>query len=69
MNKLMMGVKRFWQEEEGTEVVEWALVGGLIVAAGAGVYSLIGAQVAAKMDSLLNTVNGTATYEPPSTDG
>jgi len=42
MNKLMMGVQRFLKEEEGTEVVEWALVAGLIVAVGATVFLNIG---------------------------
>lgn len=35
-------LKRFLREEEGTEVVEWALVAGLIVAVGAGVFVLVG---------------------------
>ena len=42
MSKLMMGVERFLREEEGTEVVEWALAGGLIVAVGAAVFTAIG---------------------------
>lgn len=42
MSKLMQGVVRFWREEEGTEVVEWALVGGLIVAVGAAIFVAIG---------------------------
>lgn len=42
MNKLMMGVQRFLKDEEGTEVVEWALVGGLIVAVGATIFLNIG---------------------------
>lgn len=42
MSKLMQGVVRFWREEEGTEVVEWALVGGLVVAVGATIFITIG---------------------------
>ncbi|MFY0991583.1 Flp family type IVb pilin [Halomonas sp. C05BenzN] len=42
MSKLMQGIERFWREEEGTEVVEWALVGGLIVAVGAAIFVVIG---------------------------
>ncbi|PMR70177.1 Flp family type IVb pilin [Halomonas heilongjiangensis] len=42
MSKLMQGIERFWREEEGTEVVEWALVGGLIVAVGAAIFVAIG---------------------------
>ena len=44
MSKLMMGVERFLREEEGTEVVEWALVGGLIVAVGAAIFVTIGGE-------------------------
>ncbi|MGR4068941.1 Flp family type IVb pilin [Billgrantia sp. C5P2] len=52
MSKLMQGIERFWREEQGTEVVEWALVGGLIVAAGAGIYLVIGERVAELMEEL-----------------
>lgn len=41
MNKLMMGVQRFLHDEEGTEVVEWALVAGLIVAIGAVLFGSV----------------------------
>ncbi|WP_168013219.1 Flp family type IVb pilin [Halomonas salinarum] len=54
MNKLMMGVKRFWQEEEGTEVVEWALVAGLIVAVAATIFTNVGDNVSRIM-GLINT--------------
>ena len=53
MNKaLIAGLKRFWREEEGTEVVEWALVAGLLVAAGAGVWATIGGQVETLMEAV-----------------
>jgi pilus assembly protein Flp/PilA len=58
MNKLVAGVKRFLREEEGTEVVEWALVAGLIIAAAAGLYVLIGTEVAAIMQALLDVLSG-----------
>ncbi|MCE9680770.1 Flp family type IVb pilin [Halomonas alkalisoli] len=45
MSKLMQGIERFWKEEEGTEVVEWALVCGLIVAVGATIFIAIGGEV------------------------
>lgn len=53
MNKLMHGIERFWKEEEGTEVVEWALVAGLIVAVGAAIFSAIGLNV----KEILGTMN------------
>jgi pilus assembly protein Flp/PilA len=58
MNKLVTGVKRFLREEEGTEVVEWALVAGLIIAVGAAIFTGIGAQVAAHLGDLLTLLGG-----------
>lgn len=59
MNKFIAGIKRFVREEEGTEVVEWALVAGLIVAVGAAVFSGIGTQAKAYLDELLTLMGGT----------
>lgn len=56
MNKLMQGIERFVREEEGTEVVEWALVGGLIVAVGAAIFALIGGEVSTKLNALLTAL-------------
>lgn len=52
MSKLMQGIVRFWREEEGTEVVEWALVGGLIVAVGAAIFVAIGDSVEVHLGAL-----------------
>ncbi|MBZ9539054.1 Flp family type IVb pilin [Modicisalibacter tunisiensis] len=60
MNKLMMGVQRFLKDEEGTEVVEWALVAGLIVAVGAAVFTGIGTQAKLYLNNLLTAMGGTA---------
>ncbi|MDX1465306.1 MAG: hypothetical protein R3215_06345 [Halomonas sp.] len=60
MNKLMQGIQNFWKEEEGTEVVEWALVAGLIVAVGAAIFVLIGDQVVIHLTALLEALGGTA---------
>lgn len=59
MSKLMMGVERFLREEEGTEVVEWALVGGLIVAVGAAVFSGIGTAAKGYLNDILEALGGT----------
>ncbi|MDN3558273.1 Flp family type IVb pilin [Halomonas maura] len=52
MSKLMKGIERFWKDEEGTEVVEWALVGGLIVAVGAALFVTIGGHVSTALGYL-----------------
>lgn len=52
MNTLMAGVRRFLRDEEGTEVVEWALVAGLIVAVGATIFATIGDHVVTHLETL-----------------
>lgn len=56
MSKLMMGVERFLREEEGTEVVEWALVGGLIVAVGATLFVTMGERVGVLLNGVLDAL-------------
>jgi len=48
----MEWIKKFFKEEEGTEVVEWALVGGLIVAVGAALFLAIGTEASVKLQEL-----------------
>ncbi|WP_111412473.1 Flp family type IVb pilin [Billgrantia lactosivorans] len=64
MNKLMQGIERFWKEEEGTEVVEWALVGGLIVAVGAAIFASIGGEVKTVLGYLESALKD---VDPPAT--
>lgn len=52
MKSLNVELKRFLREEEGTEVVEWALVAGLIVAVGATIFATIGGHVQTHLNSL-----------------
>jgi len=47
-------IKKFMVDESGLKTVEWAIVGGLIVAVTALVFTTIGTQAKAKLD-LLNT--------------
>jgi len=58
MNKLMQGIERFWKEEEGTEVVEWALVASLIVAIGAGMFATLGGDITTVMTAIGTTLTG-----------
>jgi len=58
MNKLMMGVQRFLKDEEGTEVVEWALVAGLIVAVGGAIFTEIGGKASALLANLSGALDG-----------
>jgi pilus assembly protein Flp/PilA len=57
-NLITTELKRFVREEEGTEVVEWALVGGLIVAVGAAIFIGIGTRAAVYLNQLLAALGG-----------
>ncbi len=45
-------IKKFMLDENGLETVEWAIVGGVIVAVGAALFLTIGADVLRGMTSL-----------------
>ena len=54
----MEWIKKFFKEEEGTETVEWAVAGGLIVAVGAAIFGLIGTQAEVLLNRLLTAISG-----------
>ena len=45
-------IKRFMLDESGLETVEWAIVGGIVVAVGAAIFITIGVDVKRGMDAL-----------------
>ena len=45
-------IKKFMVDESGLETVEWAIVGGLIVAVGAAFFVTIGGHVVTGLTSL-----------------
>jgi pilus assembly protein Flp/PilA len=45
-------IKKFMLDESGLETVEWAIVGGVIVAVGAGLFISIGGDVFRGLTSL-----------------
>jgi pilus assembly protein Flp/PilA len=49
---MLNAMKRFVSDETGLETVEWAIVGGIVVAVGAGIFVLIGADVSRGLTSL-----------------
>jgi pilus assembly protein Flp/PilA len=49
---MLSAIKRFVSDETGLETVEWAIVGGIVVAVGAGVFITIGADVLRGLTSL-----------------
>lgn len=47
-----------WKDEEGAEVVEWALVVGLVVIGAIAGYQLLGTKVVATVDSVASAMPG-----------
>jgi Flp pilus assembly pilin Flp len=52
-------IKRFMLDDSGLETVEWAIVGGVIVAAAAGFFVTIGEDVSTPITNL-DTIPGNA---------
>ena len=49
---MLSRIKRFMLDESGLETVEWAIVGGIIVAVGAAIFITIGGDVLRGLTSL-----------------
>ncbi len=49
---MVNAIKRFVRDESGLETVEWAIVGGLVVAVGAIVFTLIGGDVKTSLENM-----------------
>lgn len=58
-------VKKFMLDESGLETVEWAIVGGVIVAAAAGFFVTIGTNVSTSIGNLSGIVSTAATSSAP----
>jgi pilus assembly protein Flp/PilA len=49
---MLSSIKRFMLDESGLETVEWAIVGGVVVAVGAALFVTIGQDVSRGMRAL-----------------
>ena len=49
---MLSAIRRFVSDETGLETVEWAIVGGIVVAVGAGIFMTIGGDVLRGLTSL-----------------
>jgi Flp pilus assembly pilin Flp len=58
---MVNAIKRFVRDESGLETVEWAIVGGLVVAVGAIVFTLIGSDVQTSLENLQTVTADAAT--------
>ena len=50
---MINAIKRFMKDESGLETVEWAIVGGLILATTAGIFATIGDNVVVSSHTLI----------------
>lgn len=53
-------IKSFLRDESGLETVEWAIVGGLVVAVGAFIFQAIGGNVSTALGQLQNVTGQAA---------
>jgi Flp pilus assembly pilin Flp len=58
-------IKKFMLDDSGLETVEWAIVGGVIVAAAAGFFVTIGGNVSTSIGNLDTIVGSAATASAP----
>ena len=56
-------IKKFMLDDSGLETVEWAIVGGIVVVAGAVIFSKIGLDVSTAL-GFLKTQTGLAATAP-----
>ena len=52
MSNIMKKVSQFIRDEEGTELVEWALIAGLIIVVTASIFGLVGGDLKTIFDKL-----------------
>ena len=57
---MVNAIKRFVRDESGLETVEWAIVGGLVVAVGAIIFTFIGTDVATSLQALQDVTSDAA---------
>ncbi|NCA89156.1 MAG: Flp family type IVb pilin [Gammaproteobacteria bacterium] len=48
---------KLWKDEEGAEMVEWAIVVGLVVIAAIGAYTLLGQKVSSTATEVANKLD------------
>jgi Flp pilus assembly pilin Flp len=59
MEKMWTLIKKFVKEEEGMETVEYAVVAGLVIAVGVGVWTVLGGAISTQIQSLVDAITPT----------
>lgn len=55
---------KFWNDEDGLTIVEYAIAGGLVTLAAVAGFTLLGDNVAVQIDALADCVPATAGGDP-----
>lgn len=58
MNRIISSISRFFRNEEGLELSEYAVAGALIVLGTVGAFQLLGGNITTVIETIANTVSG-----------
>ena len=54
--KVVAMMKNFWKEEEGLTMVEYALIGALVVVGAIGAFTTLGQNVSTKVNAIATSI-------------
>jgi pilus assembly protein Flp/PilA len=58
--KMLKALKRFVREDEGLEMLEWAIVAALFATAGAVIWATLGSTVSTELTTISTSLGGSA---------
>ena len=61
MEKMWTLIKKFVKEEEGMEMVEYAVVAALVIIAAVGVWATLGEAIVTRMTAVIDAMTGQTT--------
>jgi pilus assembly protein Flp/PilA len=61
MEKMWTLIKKFVKEEEGMEMVEYAVVAALVIIAAVGVWATLGQEIVTRMQAVITAMQGQTT--------
>jgi len=61
MEKMWTLIKKFVKEEEGMEMVEYAVVAALVIIAAVGVWATLGTEIVNRMGDVITAMQGQTT--------
>lgn len=49
---MISALKRFWQDEDGLETLEWAAIAAVVIVAAIALYGSVSGKISAKLNSI-----------------